>query len=213
MLRLRRLPVLLALAALLIGTGCWQLTHRGGPRPVTIASPNWGDPDQPVPISKREPEAKPVRAAGPVPAGSTLTLTRLALRAPIVPVTVSGGVMSVPRDPRTLGWWAGGANPGASSGSAVIVGHVNYAGIAGVLGRLPQTRLGDEIVLTEHQLRLRYRITAVRSYAKTSGIPADAFSATGPPRLVLITCGGAFDPNTGNYLDNLVAYAEPEAGG
>jgi hypothetical protein len=30
-------------------------------------------------------------------------------------------------------------------------------------------------------------------------------------RLVLVTCGGPFDASTGNYLDNIVAFAVPVA--
>lgn len=216
---LRQLPVLLTLAALLVGTGCWQLAHRASPRSVAIISKDWGDPNRPVKRSGASTQAvrseqDGATSPGAVPAGSTLTLSRLAVQAPIVPVDVRAGVMAVPRDPHTLGWWAGGAVPGASTGSAVIVGHVNYAGTAGVLGTLAQqARPGDELVLTEHRLRLRYRITALRTYAKTSGVPATAFRRDGPPRLVLITCGGPFDPATGNYLDNIVAYAEPETAG
>ena len=39
--------------------------------------------------------------------------------------------------------------------------------------------------------------------------PTEVFSRTGRARLVLITCGGSFDSATGNYEDNIVAYAEP----
>ncbi len=213
----RRWPALLVLGALLIGVGGWQLASRGGPRSEPVASKDWGDPDQ-VTVNRAaasratgdRPAAARPADIGPVPLGSTLTLARLGLRAPVVPIGVSAGVMAVPRDPRTLGWWAQGARPGAGAGTAVIVGHVNYAGTTGVLAALPQTRPGDELVLAEHQLRLRYRVTALRTYAKTSGIPAATFRTTGPPRLVLITCGGPFDPGTGNYLDNIVAFAEPE---
>ena len=55
----------------------------------------------------------------------------------------------------------------------------------------------------------RYRIVAVRTYPKSSGLPAAAFRTAGPAQLVLITCGGPFDSSTGNYRDNIVAYAQP----
>jgi len=35
------------------------------------------------------------------------------------------------------------------------------------------------------------------------------FSADGPPRLALITCGGAFDQAADSYRDDVVAYAVP----
>ena len=34
---------------------------------------------------------------------------------------------------------------------------------------------------------------------------------TGPETLVLITCGGSFDPDIRRYRDNIVVYAVPVA--
>jgi len=145
----------------------------------------------------------------PPPPGSHLLLARLGVDAPITDVAVNDGVLDVPLNPRTLGWWSGGAAPGAARGHVVIVGHINYAGVSGALGALPRARPGDLVELHDGPRLLRYRIVAVRSYPKTGGIPADIFSTTGPPQLILITCGGPFDSTTGNYLDNIVGYAEP----
>ena len=136
-------------------------------------------------------------------AGSRLTLTRLGVDALIRPVTVTGGVMDVPRDPATLGWWSSGAAPGDATGTVVIVGHVNYSGVSGALSVLPGARPGDTVAVGGQ----RFMIRAVRTYPKAAGLPADLFTRTGPARLVLITCGGPFDATTGNYQDNIVAYA------
>jgi sortase family protein len=142
-------------------------------------------------------------------AGSRLRLGRLGIDARITAVMTVGNVMQIPRDPHTLGWWRGGAAPGATAGTTVIVGHINYAGVDGALAVLPDARPGDALVIDEGQHTLRYRVLAIRTYPKSSGIPADVFSRTGRARLALITCGGAFDSATGNYEDNIVAYAEP----
>jgi hypothetical protein len=40
-------------------------------------------------------------------------------------------------------------------------------------------------------------------------LPPEVFAAGGPPRLVLITCGGAFDRSTRHYADNVVVFADP----
>jgi hypothetical protein len=54
-----------------------------------------------------------------------------------------------------------------------------------------------------------YRVSGVRTYIKTA-LPASLFvGPTGPPALVLITCGGAFDRATGQYSNNTVVYAVP----
>ncbi|MCW2523742.1 MAG: peptidase sortase [Frankiales bacterium] len=151
------------------------------------------------------------RATAPktLPAGATLRLDRLGLHAALTTVDAVDGVMQVPADPRMLGWWADGAALGARQGTIVVVGHVNYAGVSGALAELPDARLGDVIDVAEAGTELRYRVTAVRTYPKSSGIPAGTFSQTaGGGRLVLITCGGPFDPATGSYEDNIVAYAD-----
>jgi Sortase domain len=147
--------------------------------------------------------------AASVPVGSRLMLPRLGVDAVVTVVGAPGGVMAVPRDPTELGWWDGGAAPGQTRGNVVVVGHVNYAGSSGALAVLVDTRIGDDVRITEPGRVYRYRIRAVRTYAKTTGLPAAIFSRSGPGGLVLITCGGPFDPATGNYLDNIVAYADP----
>ncbi len=144
-----------------------------------------------------------------VPSGSWLRLRRLHVDAPIVAVRAVDGVMQIPRDPRTVGWWRGGAGPGDDTGSVVVVGHINFAGTTGALAMLPDARPGDAVVLDEPDGNRTYRVDGVRTYPKTSGIPAAAFSTAGAPRLVLITCGGPFDGRTGNYADNIVVYASP----
>ncbi len=161
-----------------------------------------------VHLPRHRPPQRQSRPARFVP-GSRLRLTRLGVNAKITEVRTVGNVMQIPRDPHTLGWWRGGSAPGANTGATVIVGHINYAGVTGALAVLPDTRPGDTLVVDEGRHDLRYRVIAIRSYPKTSGIPTDVFSHTGRPRLVLITCGGPFDSATGNYLDNIVAYADP----
>ena len=52
-----------------------------------------------------------------VPAGSRLQLSRLGVDAPVIAVRVIDGVMQIPRDPHTLGWWRGGAGPGDDAGT------------------------------------------------------------------------------------------------
>jgi hypothetical protein len=46
-------------------------------------------------------------------------------------------------------------------------------------------------------------------YPKATGLPPAIFARDGPQQLVLITCGGPFDPSTGNYEDNIAAFATP----
>jgi hypothetical protein len=49
----------------------------------------------------------------------------------------------------------------------------------------------------------------VRSYPEQR-LPETLFATGGAPRLALITCGDAFNQTSGQYADNVVAYATPE---
>ena len=140
-----------------------------------------------------------------------ISIPPLAVTADVVPVTTSSGTLDVPTDPRQVGWWTGGALADAAHGSVVLDGHIDSAvsGL-GALFRLGTLHDGDPILLTTTtSQQQRYAVIGRRVYVKTDGLPADLFTTTGPARLVIITCGGPFDHQTGSYLDNVVVFAAP----
>lgn len=150
---------------------------------------------------------------GPALAGTPVSLgiPALGVRADIRPVTVADGVLAVPEAPSEVGWWSGSAAAGAPAGSVVLDGHVDSAtaGI-GALFRLAQLAAGDAVAVgTDSGSTVIYRVTARREIDKSGGLPADLFRTDGPPQLVLITCGGAFDRRTLSYRDNVVVLAVP----
>jgi hypothetical protein len=139
-----------------------------------------------------------------------LRIPALDVDASVTPVPVGpGGGLLVPDDPGVLGWWQGGAAPGDPQGSVVIDGHVDTARDGrGALFDLRELRPGDQVQLTTPGGTHPYVVTTVRSYAKAS-LPSEVFATAGDPRLVLITCGGAFDRHTRQYADNIVVDAVP----
>ncbi|MEO8519569.1 MAG: class F sortase [Dermatophilaceae bacterium] len=152
------------------------------------------------------------RPAALVPPPTRLRLPRLHVDATVLPVSVGiDGLLGVPANPRQLGWWSGSARPGLASGSVVIDGHVDSATLGlGAFFRLSEARPGDEIVLENATGESSgYTVVARRSYAKASLPVAEVFAMDVPPRLVLLTCGGAFDQATHHYADNIVVYAVP----
>ena len=178
-----------------------------------------------VPTSAASPTASsdPTRAASPTPGATTPSApvpvgvqpVRVSIggsSAPVVPVGVApdGGVL-VPEDPRTVGWWAAGPLPGGPGG-AVLVGHVDARGRGvGTLAALWTARPGERVELTGADgTRRAWTVAARRSYPKAA-LPDSTFDASGPSRLVLVTCGGAFDAATGHYADNVVVDAVPAA--
>lgn len=132
-----------------------------------------------------------------------------------MPVTATGvttdGQMELPPDPREVGWYKFGALPGDSRGSAVLGGHVDSVRYGtGPLARLAKVRTGARITVTSPEgERLGYRVTSVERIAK-SALPVDRlFDPSVPHRLVIVTCGGLYLPDSGGYEDNIVVVAEP----
>jgi hypothetical protein len=121
------------------------------------------------------------------------------------------GQLAVPVDPARIGWWIGGAGLGSATGTVLLAGHVDTVDNGpGALYRLEKLRMGATITVDSADERYTYRVTARRVYRK-SALPKNLFDATGRPTLALVTCGGAFDRDTG-YDKNVVVYAEPVGG-
>ena len=143
----------------------------------------------------------------------SLEIPSLSVAAPITPVGVADGELQVPDDPQSVGWWRSSVPPGSTSGSTVIDGHIDSA-VAGIgaLFHLADLGPGDDVsVRTSAGRVVPYVVQARRVYVKSAGLPADIFSQTGPPRLVLISCGGTFDATARSYEENIVVYAVPQA--
>jgi len=112
-------------------------------------------------------------------------------------------------EPMRAGWFTGGPAPG-EPGPAVLLGHVNGGGRPGIFARLAELEPGDEVLVGRTDgSTVRFTVRRVDQVPKTE-FPTDAvYGDTPGPELRLITCGGAFDDDTGSYLDNVIVYAEP----
>jgi hypothetical protein len=132
--------------------------------------------------------------------------------APVVPVEAGAdGALTIPADPARVGWWSGGARPGDPYGSVVIAGHIDSRRYGlGVLAEVVRARPGQLVRLAAASRQRAYRIVSVRQVPKARLVSGTStFDQTGAPRLVLVTCGGRFDPATHTYADNVVVQAEP----
>lgn len=128
--------------------------------------------------------------------------------APVEPVGVEpNGEMEIPPADE-VGWYRFGAAPG-EPGSAVLAAHVAYDGVDGVFRDLDRLSAGDEVTVSfDDGSAETYRVTEVVTFDKEA-LPEDLFARGVPERLVLITCGGEFNPSLRSYESNVVAYAEP----
>jgi sortase (surface protein transpeptidase) len=119
----------------------------------------------------------------------------------------AAGTLQAPRSPAVAGWYTGGPRPGAV-GPAVIAGHIDSLAGPGVFFRLRLLRPGDRVYVRRADGSLAvFTVTSVRSYPKSKFPTAAAYGPVPTAQLRLVTCGGTFDPATGSYLRNIIAYA------
>jgi hypothetical protein len=135
----------------------------------------------------------------------------IGVHAGIVPVGVQphSTSMQIPGDVDLVGWYRFSAVPG-EPGTSVLVGHVDSATQGpGAFFRIRELGVGSIVVLRLRDGAVRrFRVAARRSYPK-GDLPAQTFRRFGPPELVMVTCGGAFDFATRRYAQNVVVYATP----
>ncbi|MHB8577403.1 MAG: class F sortase [Dehalococcoidia bacterium] len=177
------------------------------PEPPVETTPEPPIEATPEPTVEPTPEPTPApRAALPL----RISIPRIGVNARIVPVgEAADGSMAAPNNPYDVGWWEPGFRPG-EAGSAVIGGHVDYAGYgAAVFWNLKLLRAGDPIVVAaEDGSSTTFVVSEIDSYAYNDTSVIDrVFRAVGEPQLNLITCGGTFDPRTHNYNQRIVVYA------
>lgn len=104
-------------------------------------------------------------------------------------------------------WYRLGFAPG-ELGSAIIVGHVDTEHGPGVFYRLSTLDPNDVIEVERADGTVAsFAVEATREYLKTEFPARDIFDPRGRAGLVLITCGGNFDRQSG-YDSNVVVYAK-----
>ncbi|MBX9395774.1 class F sortase [Streptomyces sp. TRM72054] len=132
----------------------------------------------------------------------------MSLNAAVVPVELGAdGRLGVPEDGRSAGWWKDTAPPGSRRGTTVIAGHVDTRRGAAVFAPLIRARTGDLVEVTTAAATFDYRVRAV-TVRRGDALPTELFRTGGPPRLVLITCTGPYQPGSG-YRDRLYIDAAP----
>lgn len=110
--------------------------------------------------------------------------------------------------PEETSWFDLGPAPG-QQGPAVLFGHVNTAATGpAIFYKLGDLKPGDTVMVTraDHQTAV-FRIDRLAEYKKVAFPSQEVYGQTANSQLRLVTCGGAFDPRTGHYLSNIVAYA------
>lgn len=120
----------------------------------------------------------------------------------------NGGIQMPPLFAWTTGWYKYSPAPG-QIGPAVIVGHVDNYKTISVFWRLRDVRPGDIITISRADAKtVKFKVTALKQFSQQNFPTAEVYGNINYPGLRLITCGGAFDRQTGRYTENTVVFAK-----
>jgi len=128
---------------------------------------------------------------------------------PVRPVGLElDGQMEIP-DETEIGWYSYGATAG-QPGSTVLAAHVSWNRTDGPFARLGIVEPGEqiEVALDDGTVR-RYEVTERAVYGKLELPRERIWRTTGDETLVLITCGGDYNPAIRRFRENIVVYAVP----
>ncbi|WP_420453332.1 sortase domain-bontaining protein [Ilumatobacter sp.] len=129
-------------------------------------------------------------------------------RYPIRGIGLDGDALEIP-DETEIGWYRYGSTAGRA-GAVVLAAHVSWNRTTGPFFRLETVDAGDEIEVTLDDGAVhRYTVTERAIYDKDELPRARIWRSSGPEELVLITCGGDYDPNRRRFGQNVVVYATP----
>ena len=167
---------------------------------------------EPAPHQYQHQPPAPARTQPPPAPPARIELPSLGVDTDVVPVGVDdNGLMDIPQDVSTVGWYRFGPAPGAAAGSAVLSGHVDdYRQGVGVFGRIGDLGPGDTVRIVDDAGVTRDFSVLSREEWSKGEVPLDRlFDRGGSSRLVLITCGGSFNSSTLGYDDNIAITAVP----
>src|ERR671920_2520395 len=159
-------------------------------------------------VAAPEPEAEPVEGVAPI----ALQVDSVGVDAPVEVGNVTDGVMQDPSGPWVVSWYEPLGKIG-EGGNVVIAGHVDYWNVGpAVFWDVRDLPKGDIIrVVGEDGKNYEYAVQWTTSYMADQLTPEviqnDIVGDTGQETLTLITCGGEFNPDTGEYNQRWVVRA------
>jgi sortase (surface protein transpeptidase) len=143
----------------------------------------------------------------------SLAIDAIGVNARIIPVGLDvDNHIALPEDVHIVGWFQNSAslNIYQSAYNLIITGHYDSQTGKAVFHHLNDLKIGTPLTITDQAGYLhQFHTTAINEYSLSSFPLESIFTATNQPQLILITCGGTFDPSTKNYSHRTVVYASP----
>ncbi|MGW6128427.1 class F sortase [Cellulomonas sp. NPDC055163] len=207
-----RHALVVVLLTSLVAAGC-----AADPEPVAATRTPTASPtaaaQEPVPDVPLQPATLGAQPAADARRPVDLVIPDRAIQVPVDPVGVAeDGQMEIPPLAERAGWYRFGSSPGDPAGTAVVAAHVDSVASAGLgpFARLGDVEPGDAVDVTlDDGTVVRYAVVDVVRVPKVEAVWDEVFVRDGPPRLVLVTCGGVFQRDVGHYTDNVIVTAEP----
>ena len=191
------------------------LTACGASAAGSTATPQHASDPTATPKGESDPAADQFKSVRTYPTVAPPTRVRIPAIDLVTPPLEQLGRMpkdksiALPRDPLRAGWFKDGPRPG-QPGPAVIIGHVDMAHAPAVFFRLREMKPGQAVYVDRADGSTeKFTVTAVRQVAKTDFPTQDVYAPDLQSSLRLITCGGQFDYDAHNYLDNVIVFASP----
>jgi sortase A len=206
----RTLNAMLTLLALLAMLGAaWPAVATAAQDPVDAKDhgemPTVGGV-RPGPVGA---EPQPFRKRGVIPIA--IKIARADVDAQVEQQEIVNGVMQNPSGPFVVSWYRETGRLGEDD-NIVMAGHLDYWDVgAAVFYNVWKLKKGDEIDVTgEDNEVYTYKVDWVKNY-KLAELDAKGIQEivgnTKTEKLTLITCGGPFDYNKGEYLERIVIRA------
>lgn len=118
------------------------------------------------------------------------------------------GQLEVP-DETEVGWYQYGSAPGLP-GATVLAAHVSWNRKIGPFHQLGNLEPGAQVDVVADDGSVRVYEVVERAVYDKDELPRDRiWTTTGDESLVLITCGGSYNPDIRRYRQNIVVYAVP----
>ena len=118
------------------------------------------------------------------------------------------GELEVP-DETEVGWYRYGSAPGLP-GATVLAAHVSWNRKIGPFHQLGNLEPGARVDVVADDGSVRVYEVVERTVYDKDELPRDRiWTTTGEETLVLITCGGSYNPDIRRYRQNIVVYALP----
>jgi sortase (surface protein transpeptidase) len=218
----RRAALGILIPAVMAGALVLALLPRGEPRapirvpvgesqpPARLARMAATAPLRPIVVRGGRPQLGS-EAAGPAtevdrPAEpARLSIPSLGVHADVQRVSSTATGIEVPQVGRA-GWFDEGPRPG-EPGRAVMIGHLDSQTGPGLFALLPGVERGTDVSIADARGAVRrFEVVGKAEVTKATFPSAAVYGPSPSPVLVLITCGGPYDPATG-YRDNVIVYA------